>query len=139
MTDIGVLYIVLFCVVMGAFLLSGWVFFSFGRKGKMSGKDLKYIRGHWDRILEISEENPKGAILDADKLLDYALKTKGFKGSLGEKLKKHGACFSDLNGIWAAHKLRNRVAHELGDVRKAEVKSALRSFKKGLEDLGAKL
>ncbi len=129
--------IILFLVL--AFVLAVWVFFAQGRRKKIGQKELKYIHSHWNRVIQIHQINPKEAIMDADKLLDYTLKSRGYQGSLGEKLKKAGPLFSDENGVWFAHKLRNRVAHELGDIRYAEVKSALKSFKRALNDLGANL
>ena len=78
-------------------------------------------------------------IKDADKILDYALLREGFEGNLGEKLKAAGPRFSDLDGVWRAHKRRNRIAHELGDIDRDEAKRALKSFKKALNDLGAGL
>ena len=71
--------------------------------------------------------------------MDYALKKHGFEGSLGEKLKKAGPRFNDLNAVWSAHKLRNRIAHELSEINKEEAKRALKQFKRALNDLGAKL
>ena len=114
-----------------------FVFFKMRSSKQFSSKDLKYIELHWGRIVD--DQDPKHAVMDADKLLDYALKAKGFEGSLGEKLKAAGPRFSDLNGIWSAHNLRNRVAHELGDISKGDSMRALKSFKRALNDLGAKL
>ena len=85
------------------------------------------------------DSHPKQAVLDADKLLDYALKEHGFKGALGEKMKAAGPRFSDLNGVWNAHKLRNRLAHEMMDLKRGEAQSALKNFKRALNDLGAGL
>ncbi len=99
----------------------------------------QYIRSHWIRILDMSKNNMMGAILDADKLLDYALTKHGFQGTLGEKLKKSGPRFSDLNGVWSAHKLRNQAAHEMGNVDHSRGKMALQQFKRALNDLGANL
>lgn len=118
------------------------VFFVFWRRRKgrtFSSEELNYIRSHWIRIIDAFEDHPKQAILDADKLLDYALGRKGFQGSLGEKLKKAGPRFSDLNSVWSAHKLRNKVAHELSEIRYKDAKLALGNFKRALNDLGAKL
>ena len=79
------------------------------------------------------------AILNADKLLDMALRERGASGvNLGERLKNNPKLFKDLNGVWAAHKLRNRIAHEHDmKVSKQATQGALRSFKAALTDLGA--
>ncbi|MGO3701922.1 MAG: hypothetical protein ACTJG2_01885 [Candidatus Saccharimonadales bacterium] len=79
------------------------------------------------------------AILNADKLLDAALKEANYKGqTMGERMKSATAAFSNANAVWASHKLRNRIAHET-DV-KADynvARRALAGFKQGLKDVGA--
>lgn len=117
------------------FLLLIRTFIKRKKKG-LSVKDIQYVRFHFEKIHSELEKNPKNAVIDADKLLDFALGKRGFGGNLGEKLKKAGPLFSDLNGVWNAHKLRNRIAHELGEINKSEAKMALDSFKRGLKDLG---
>jgi hypothetical protein len=82
----------------------------------------------------------KNAIMEADKLLDHAMRESGFPGAtMGERLKSTQAKrFSDLNGIWRAHKLRNNFAHEVGaDLVISQANEALREFERGLKDLGA--
>lgn len=130
---------VLIAFLILTFFLAFFAFLSQKRAKGFTSSQQKYILKHWDRIVDIADSDPKTAVLDADKLLDYALDCKGFSGSLGEKLKKAGPRFSDLSGIWVAHKLRNKIAHELSDIKIVEVKSALRAFKHALNDLGAKL
>ena len=79
------------------------------------------------------------SVINADKLLDQALRERGMNGkTMGERMKSAIDMFSDRNGIWMAHKLRNRIVHE-PDVRVTydEAKYALRSFRTALKDLGA--
>ncbi len=79
------------------------------------------------------------AILNADKLLDNAMRELGYKGdTMGERLKRSRGNFKNLNAVWAAHKLRNQIAHE-PDVKIDYVtaRRALASFKKALKDIGA--
>lgn len=121
------------------FFLALWVFFLSRKRSTFKQKELNYIHSHWVRIIDTFPNNPKEAILDADKLLDYALKVKGFQGTLGDKMKKARFRFSDVNGVWTAHKLRNRIAHELQPINNGEAKSALIQFKRALNDLGANL
>ncbi len=135
--EIWVTILILF--ILFDILIVAFILYRKKALNKFSEKDLYYIRAHWVKIIDSFHAHPKHAILDADKLLDYALKKQGFEGSIGEKLKKSGPRFSDLNGLWNAHKLRNRIAHELGDIDKNEAKKALSQFKKALNDLGAKL
>lgn len=78
------------------------------------------------------------AVLNADKLLDKALKATGHKGeTMGERMSSASRVFTKREAIWAAHKLRNRIAHE--DTVKLNpnlTRRALMSFKHGLKDLG---
>lgn len=78
-------------------------------------------------------------VLNADKLLDQALKERGFKGeTMGERMKSAQPLWQNANATWGAHKLRNRIAHE-ADVQLtyADARRALTSFKQSLKDLGA--
>lgn len=79
------------------------------------------------------------AVVNADKLLDAAMRERGFRGkTMGERLKGHRASFNDINAIWSAHKLRNRIAHETGVViSEQEARRALAQLRRGLQDLGA--
>jgi len=78
-------------------------------------------------------------VLNADKLVDQALRERGVKGqTMGERMKNSVSLFSDRNGIWTAHKLRNKIAHETDvKVTYEEARFALKNFKKALKDLGA--
>lgn len=121
------------------FLLVVFVVFKMRRRSGFDAKSIQYIKSHWIRILDMFPGNPRGSVLDADKLLDYCLGKHGFQGNLGEKLKKAGPRFSDVNGVWRAHKLRNRIAHELNDIDVYDAKSAIKHFKQAMNDLGAQL
>lgn len=79
------------------------------------------------------------AVLNADKLVDLALRELNVKGeNMGDRLKNNSSRFSDINGLWSAHKLRNKIAHEPDvSVSYNDARYALASFKKALKDLGA--
>ena len=105
-------------------------------KKKFSESDLRFFKEQWAKIQ--ASPDAKHAILDADKLLNVVLRKKSFQGGVGDQLKKAEKFFSDVNGVWSAHKLRNRVAHELDmRVSMGDRTSALKSFEKALKDLGA--
>jgi len=78
-------------------------------------------------------------IFEADKLLDQALRDRGFAGkTMGERMKQYQGKWTNGNGVWAAHKLRNRIAHEAdATVDYNRTKQALVAYKQGLKDLGA--
>lgn len=96
------------------------------------------IEAAWQKVLQ--QQNPTLKVVEADKILDEALRLLGYAGSLGEKLKAAGPRFRNPNAVWAAHKLRNRLVHEL-DTPPAdrEVDQAVDAFHSALTDLGARL
>lgn len=79
------------------------------------------------------------AIIDADSLLDEALKKSHTKGkTMGERLVTVQRLLSDNDAVWYAHKLRNKLVHEQYDnLSERDVKDALIGFRQALKDLGA--
>ncbi len=105
--------------------------------------DVTKYRSRWMSIeatlKQADEHTYTICILNADKLLDQALRERGVRGStMGERMKSFQGKWTNGNGVWAAHKLRNRIAHET-DVRVdyARAKQALVAFKQALKDVGA--
>lgn len=99
--------------------------------------DRKYFQRHWEDI--IGKEDLSVAIVKADTLLGEALKRAGIKGgTVGERLNNAVGVLRDINGVWSAHKLRNKIVHE-PDAKptSAQCRKALTQFKKALRDLGA--
>ncbi|MBR3176147.1 hypothetical protein IKF26_01995 [Candidatus Saccharibacteria bacterium] len=78
-------------------------------------------------------------IIEADKLLDKAMIEMGMPGkTMGDRLKRTGDRFSNLNGVWRAHKLRNAIAHEADlEITYKQAFNALAIYKQALKDLGA--
>ncbi len=79
------------------------------------------------------------AILNADKLLDKALKQLRYQGNtMGERMTAASRVFTKREAVWAAHKLRNKIAHE-DTVKLSQqlTRRALKSFKQALKDVGA--
>ena len=128
-----------------AVLIVGGLLFVFVSLAKNSPRTLdqdKY-RSRWMAIesrLKRDEENSfTVCILDADKLLDSALRDRGLAGkTMAERMKQFQGKWTNGNGVWAAHKLRNRLAHET-DVRidYDRARQALIAYKQGLKDTGA--
>jgi len=78
-------------------------------------------------------------VLNADKLLDQALRERGIKGqTMGERMKTLKDTWSNAGAVWGAHKLRNQIAHE-SDVQVTydDARRALGGFKQALKDIGA--
>lgn len=81
----------------------------------------------------------KLAILEADKILDEALRLAGFRGeSLGDRLKKlDEAKLPNLQDVWEAHKLRNRLVHEADfKLNRNTAERALAVYEQAFKDLG---
>lgn len=101
----------------------------------------KKFRKKWGRIKAKlpKQDQWREALIEADKLLDKALKKKKYSGkTVGEKLVKAEKIFSDKDEVWFGHKL-SRTAQEKPDLKlkKADMKRALIGLQKGLKDLGA--
>lgn len=104
--------------------------------------DREAYQREWLNIEQSVTDDPNTmqfAILRADKLLDRALRERGFAGqTMADRMKAATKQFSNANSAWAAHKLRNRVAHEDRlSINRKLTSQALNSFKKALRDLGA--
>ncbi len=78
-------------------------------------------------------------VIEADKLLDKAMMEMGAPGkTMGDRLKKYGNRFTNVNAVWRAHKLRNAIAHESElEVSYKQASNALVIYKQALKDLGA--
>lgn len=78
-------------------------------------------------------------VLDADKLLDQALRDRGLPGkTMADRMKQCQGKWTNGNGVWAAHKLRNKLAHETdARVDYDRARQALVAYKQGLKDMGA--
>lgn len=79
------------------------------------------------------------AIINADKLLDQALKERKYKGkSMGERLVAAQRDIQYNDDVWYGHKLRNKLVHEQDvKLKERDVKDALLGIKQALKDLGA--
>ena len=113
---------------------------------RLAGRvNVEDIRSRWGIIMATSKTGPAGlkiAITEADKLLDYVMKTQGYSGgTMGERLKAAKSGFGDYgvyNAVWQAHKLRNTMVHDVGfDLVVSQANEALTDFERGLRKLGA--
>jgi hypothetical protein len=129
--------------LLGIAFIGAIILFGLGYFQKRMPKRLNqsYYSERWSELLA-RVKTPDGmalAVIDADKLLDEALKSHRFRGkTMGERLVAAQKTLSDNDAVWYAHKLRNRLVHE-PDVRlkKREAQNALAGFRQGLRDLGA--
>jgi hypothetical protein len=79
------------------------------------------------------------ALVEADALLDTALKRRKFKGkSMGERMVSAQRLFTNNDGVWFAHNLYKKViADPSTRLKEADMKAALVGFRQALKDLGA--
>ncbi|MBR3177288.1 hypothetical protein IKF27_00580 [Candidatus Saccharibacteria bacterium] len=112
-------------------------------QNKKHGFNREEYQAQWLTIQTgLKKESPDSAsmvIVKADKLLDQAMIEIGLSGkTMGERLKKLHGRLSDENGVWAAHKIRNRIAHETSYIASYDdARFALSAYKTALKDLGA--
>lgn len=137
--DSMIIIIFALVLVLGCILLA---LISFSKGGKKH-LDVEKYRVKWlaieQQVKPDEESSYHLAILNADKLLDHALKERGFAGNtMGERMKSAQKSWSNANNVWAAHKLRNRIAHE-SDVKVSYElnRRALAALKQALKDVGA--
>ncbi len=125
-------------IVIGLVML---VFIAQSKKRKSRLNPIKYQQ-EWASIEQsITSDNKtqQFAIIQADKLLDRALKESGYTGTtMAERMTSASRVFSQRESVWTAHKLRNRIAHESNArIHEQWAKKAMASFKCALKDLGA--
>lgn len=103
--------------------------------------DRAYFNNKWKELqkgLNKPEAWPM-AIIQADNLLDEALKKSRYKGkTMGERLVAAQRSLSDNDSVWFGHKLRNKLVHEVDvPISKKEVQKSLMGIRQALRDLGA--
>jgi len=101
----------------------------------------KYFETKWQELQKLCANKATWplALINADNLLDEALKKCHFKGkTMGERLVAAQRDLSNNDGVWFGHKLRNQIVHEAGfKLRKRDVQDALVGIRQALKDLKA--
>jgi hypothetical protein len=120
----------------------GVIYLSFATKRRPILDQSKY-QSQWLAIEHgVQPDNASSwqlAIMNADKLLDQALRERRFGGkTMGERMKAAQSTWKHANHVWSAHKIRNQLAHETDARVTHEITlRALAAYKQGLKDLGA--
>lgn len=137
----GVIYVLLGVLVVAAVVW--WLVARGGKRYGLNESDKHQVKETWANIEATLQEDNESAyarvIVEADKLLDFALKQRGVPGeAMGERLRNGKRFLKSIDGVWQAHKLRNQLAHDMGTkLNRNEVERALKWFKQGLKELGA--
>ena len=112
-----------------------------GKRGHHYNKE-----AYQTKFLEIEnrlkKENPASyaiTVINCDKLLDKAMIEMGVPGkTMGDRLKRCGGRFTNVNAVWRAHKLRNTIAHETDfEISYKQALNAVAIYKQALRELGA--
>lgn len=105
--------------------------------------DKSGIKKRWQEIEKMldgpGEMNYKIAVMEADKLLDFVLKSMTMSGKdMGERIRFASFKYGRLRKVWWAHVLRNQLVHEATfSLDHATAKRAIKTFRHALEELGA--
>jgi hypothetical protein len=122
----------------GAFLgliLLGLLIWKFPRRAKKS-----YYVKRWKKLQKLcadKEQWPR-AVIEADDLLNDALKKKRFRGkNMGERLVEAQKDFTDNDSVWFGHKLRAKIETNPDlKLRKEDVQKALLGLGQAMKDIG---
>lgn len=102
------------------------------------------ISNEWERVkrrmAQGGEADLRLAVIEADQLLDALLKRIGFKGdTMAERLERVKPWqLANLQDVWVAHKMRNRLVHEPQiKISAYDAEVAVGTFEKALKALGA--
>lgn len=101
----------------------------------------KHFDKRWQMVLRRmakgDEANMKLAVIEADRLLDVLLKHMRLPGNdMGERLQQLTPVqLSNLDDIWAAHKIRNSIVHDADNhLTRDQAESAIAAYEKAFKE-----
>jgi len=116
------------------------VIISLSSRSTPRGIDKEHYKNEWNDVMVLFKDSKTQpmSIIQADKLLDEALKCLGYYGNtMAERLIAAKAKLQHKDEVWKAHKLRNKIVHEsMHDPSEKEMKVALQGYYKTFKDLG---
>jgi hypothetical protein len=125
---------VLLVVVVGVVFFIRW-------RRRPRTLDKPYFQRKWRKLQKLCSDKMtwREAVIEADTLLDEALKKKRFGGkNMGERLVKAQRLLTDNDKVWFSHKLRAKLETEPKvKLQEKAVKDALLGTRQALKDLGA--
>lgn len=134
-------------VVIGAvgfvFLVIATVWLRRAMRRWRFGSERDSVVKHWKAVEDLADRGDathlRLAIIQADAVLDLALKAKAFPGTTtGERLKFASRKYHNLQRTFWARSLRNTLVHEAGsELKIAQAEKAIAEFKRALIVLGA--
>lgn len=129
-------YVAIGAGVLLSLVLLSLIIWKFPRRAKKS----HYVK-RWKKLQKLCADKDKWSqvVVDADDLLNDALKKKRFKGkNMGERLVEAQKDFTDNDGVWFGHKLRTKIDMDPAiKLRKEDVQKALIGLRQAMKDIGA--
>lgn len=102
-------------VALAAFFL----FFGTKKKAVLTKKEAVQLLHEIDRL---DSKSPTERLVGYDKVLDHLLSRLGYRGTLGQKLKREPKPIrGKIDEIWRLHKIRNKIVHELEPVSQIDM------------------
>jgi hypothetical protein len=128
--------VIIIIIVLAVVIL---VLLSLVNRVNVKGIDKVHFKNEWDDVVLLSKDpqsNPM-SVINADKLLDEALKCLGYGGNtMAERLISAKHQLKSKDSVWNAHKLRNRLVHETSKKpTDSEIRHALKGYHKAFKDL----
>ena len=110
---------------------------------RRSDLDRAEIQKRWARVMSLlnapDADTDRLAIIEADSLLDFVLKSMQMPGgTMAQRLGYAANKYYELKRVWWAHGLRNRIVHEEDfKMSRQQAKSAINEFQRALQVVGA--
>lgn len=123
-------------VLLGAWLLL-WLI---TRPKVISVADKSIVLRKWKEVEALMEEGRfREAILEADKALDFVLRKMNLRGEgFAQRFKKAEGVISHSSEVWAAHKVRNQLVHDVDfEISAGRAEAAINAFRRALKQLNA--
>ncbi|MHB1864590.1 MAG: hypothetical protein ACYCPS_00270 [Candidatus Saccharimonadales bacterium] len=103
--------------------------------------DKAYFKKRWTKVQKLCVDRKLWykAVIQADELLDEALRQRHYKGKTpGERLVSAQHQFTSNDSLWLSHKLKNKIKEDnLKKLSKQQTLEALAAFRLALIDIGA--
>jgi len=116
-----------------------WLISKFSHRRRLfTEQDRALIINKWQEIERLMEnDRAKEAIFEADKLLDHIFRKINLRGeTFADRLRSAEKMLFNYQDIWTAHKLRNKLAHEMDwQVSFREAKQAIDIFDQAIRRL----
>ena len=111
-------------------------------KNKLSSRNRRNFSKRWNKIRQLFDADTTRplAIIDANSLLEDALKKRGYSdGTIHQRLEKARRLFTNIQEVQNGIHLRNKLVHEtnMTPYPEADMRRALQGFRQALVDLGA--